>query len=116
MKTTKLKEAHILFRQEFFIHKQHSVLRQARAFGAAQKPINGGNFTEKTGPAAWKNLPSWYLISQQDKSINPDLERWMAKRINATTREIRSSHASLISSPREVAQTIFAASKAGAKK
>ncbi len=90
-------------------------VRQARALAASQKPIAGANFAEKAGPAAWQHLPSWYLVSQQDKAINPDLERWMAKRINATTREIQSSHASLISHPRAVAETILAATKESAK-
>jgi pimeloyl-ACP methyl ester carboxylesterase len=50
--------------------------------------------------------PSWYVVAQQDRSINPDLERFYAKRLNARTTEISSSHLPFISHPREVANLI----------
>jgi pimeloyl-ACP methyl ester carboxylesterase len=81
-------------------------LRQARAMAAAQKPIHGSVFAEATPIAAWKAIPSWYLVAQQDHALNPDLERLYAKRINARTREIPSSHVSFLSHPREVADLI----------
>lgn len=86
---------------------------RARVLAVAQKPIVEANFSEKAGPAAWQHLPSWYLVSANDMTINPDLERWMAKRIHATTREIPSSHASPVSHPLDVAQVILEAAKVG---
>jgi pimeloyl-ACP methyl ester carboxylesterase len=58
----------------------------------------------------WKQVPSWYLVSTQDRAINPDAERFMARRMKATTREINSSHASPVSHPDAVFDIIVAAS------
>lgn len=82
---------------------------QARIMAVTQKPIAFNCFVEKSGPAAWQNLPSWYLVSKQDKEINPDLERFMANRIGATTIEVDSSHASPLSHPRAIVDLIGAA-------
>jgi pimeloyl-ACP methyl ester carboxylesterase len=88
--------------------------RQARALAAAQKPIFGEIFGQSVPAVAWKAVPSWYLVTQSDRAINPELERVYAKRIHATTREIRSSHLAFLSHPREVAQLIReAASSSG---
>ncbi|HLG78033.1 MAG TPA: alpha/beta hydrolase [Ktedonobacteraceae bacterium] len=82
---------------------------QARALAAVQHPTAFSCFGEKSGQPAWQQLPSWYLVSKNDQMINPDLERWMATRINATTREVDASHASLISHPHVVASVILQA-------
>ena len=66
------------------------------------------------GTPAWKTLPSWFLVSTEDRMINPDLERFMAARIGATTTEVRSSHASPASHPHQVAKLILAAARVGA--
>lgn len=84
-------------------------LPHAQVMAVSQKPIAFNCFAEQAGPAAWKNLPSWYIVSKQDKAINPDLERFMAKRCGATTVEIDSSHASLVSHPEVVVSLIQAA-------
>ena len=86
-------------------------LRRARELAVVQKPIVFNCFAEKAGATAWQNLPSWFLVSKNDMPINPDLERFMAKRIGATTIEVESSHASPVSHPREVAGLIEAAIK-----
>jgi pimeloyl-ACP methyl ester carboxylesterase len=88
---------------------------QARVLAAVQKPIAARSFADPAGPPAWKTLPSWFLVSTQDRMINPDLERFMAARIGATTIEVRSSHASPASHPREVAGLILAAARAGGR-
>jgi pimeloyl-ACP methyl ester carboxylesterase len=90
-------------------------LAEARVLAAVQKPIAARSFTDLAGPPAWKTLPSWFLVSTQDRMINPDLERFMAARIRATTIEVRSSHASPASHPREVARLILAAARVGAR-
>jgi pimeloyl-ACP methyl ester carboxylesterase len=81
-----------------------------------QKPIAPECFGEPIGPAAWPKLPSWYLLSKQDKAINPDLQRFMVKRIKATTIEVNSSHASPVSHPGIVVGLIEAAIKHYQKK
>jgi pimeloyl-ACP methyl ester carboxylesterase len=84
---------------------------QAQALAVVQKPITPACFAAKSGPPAWKTIPSWYLISGDDRVINVDSERFMARRIGATTRQIASSHASPVSHPQEVFEIIVAASQ-----
>lgn len=71
-------------------------------------------FGGRTSAAAWHANPSWYAVSKLDQTINPDLERFLAKRMHATTVELEAGHLSLVSHPREVANLILAA--AGLKK
>ena len=80
---------------------------QAKVIAAAQKPFNQSILAEKSGPPAWKQLPSWYQVSENDHAIPPDAERLFAKQINATTISLRSSHGSPLSHPNEVAQLIL---------
>jgi len=86
-------------------------LAEARIIAATQKPVNGSAFGAKVANAAWKNVPSWYIVATEDRAINPDLERFYAKRMGAKTTEIRSSHVPFLSHPVEVANVIEAASK-----
>ena len=90
-------------------------LTQARIMATVQKPTGFGCLSEKTVQPAWQKLPSWYLISENDQTINPDAERWMAQRTGATTSSIPSSHASPVSHPHEVANVILAAAQAATK-
>jgi pimeloyl-ACP methyl ester carboxylesterase len=80
---------------------------QAKVIAAAQKPFNQSILAEKSGPPAWKQIPSWYQISENDHAIPPNAERMFAKQINATTISLASSHASPISHPNEVAKLIL---------
>jgi pimeloyl-ACP methyl ester carboxylesterase len=82
-----------------------------RIMAATQKPINGKAFGETVPAAAWKAIPSLYIVSTEDHAINPDLERYYAKRIRATTTEIKASHVPFLSHPKEVARVIEAAAK-----
>jgi pimeloyl-ACP methyl ester carboxylesterase len=75
----------------------------------AQKPFNQSEILAKSGPPAWKQLPTWYQVSSNDKAIPPDTERMFAKRMNATTIELPASHASYVSHPNEVAAFILKA-------
>jgi pimeloyl-ACP methyl ester carboxylesterase len=63
----------------------------------------------KTTTAAWRLKPTWYQVSTADRTINPDLERFLAKRMKATTIELNSSHVSLVSHPKEIADLILLA-------
>ncbi|TXI80115.1 MAG: alpha/beta hydrolase [Cupriavidus sp.] len=82
---------------------------QARAYYAVQQPMGRAITMAKTTVAAWRQKPSWYAVSTEDRTINPDLERFMAKRMGAHTIELPSSHVSLISHPQEVANLILQA-------
>jgi pimeloyl-ACP methyl ester carboxylesterase len=62
-----------------------------------------------TTVAAWRLKPTWYQVSTADRTINPELERFLAKRMNATTIELDSSHVSLVSHPKEIADLILLA-------
>jgi pimeloyl-ACP methyl ester carboxylesterase len=82
---------------------------QARVLYAVQQPFHSAVLTGKTQHAAWHSKPSFYAVSTEDRTINPDLERFMAKRMGATTIELKSSHLSLISHPREISDLILRA-------
>lgn len=88
-------------------------LKQTNAMAVAQKPIFGGIFGQSVPVAAWKTIPSWYVVAQQDRSINPDLERFYAKRMNARTTEIKASHLVFISHAKEVTAVIEQAARLG---
>jgi pimeloyl-ACP methyl ester carboxylesterase len=81
----------------------------ARLLYAAQASNLVTLTTEKTSVAAWRSKPSWYAVSKRDRTINPDLERFLAKRMNATTIEVDSGHLSLVSHPKEIAGLILSA-------
>lgn len=95
------------FPQDFI---QDVPLAQARVLAVAQKPIMPACFSTPSGVPAWKQVPSWYLVSTDDRTVNPDAERFMAKRIGATTIEVASSHASPVSHPNDVFKLIQEAS------
>jgi len=86
--------------------------RQCSIMSASQKPINSKTFGQSYGEPAWKHLPSWYLISNEDHAINPDLQRMFAKRMGATTREVKASHVAFVSQPATVAEIIAEAADA----
>jgi pimeloyl-ACP methyl ester carboxylesterase len=81
----------------------------AKVLYAVQWPTAASIFAGRTTVAAWRSKPSWYAVSKLDQTINPDLERFLAKRMNATTVEIEAGHLSLVSHPKEVADLILAA-------
>lgn len=83
---------------------------RARVLYAVQAPFRKELLTGRTTAAAWRHKPSFYAVSTEDRTIDPDLQRFMARRMNARTIEINSSHVSLISHPREIAGLILEAS------
>ena len=84
---------------------------EAEILAAVQKPAHQSLFTAPSGPAAWKQLPTWFVVSENDRIIPPDAERMFAQRMNATTISLDSSHASLVSHPDEIAQLILNATR-----
>jgi pimeloyl-ACP methyl ester carboxylesterase len=82
---------------------------KAKVLYAVQWPFQKALLTGKTTHAAWRSKPSFYAVSTEDRTINPDLERFMAKRMGAKTIEVKASHLSLISHPDEITRLILEA-------
>ena len=82
---------------------------KARALYAVQQPIAADLFAGRTTVAAWRNKPSWYAVSNADNTTSPDLQRYLAHRMNATIVELDSGHLSIVSHPKQIAQLILKA-------
>lgn len=82
---------------------------KAKALYAVQQSFNKALLAGKTTQAAWRFKPSYYAVSTEDRTINPDLERFLAKRMGAKTIEVKASHLSLISRPQVIANLILEA-------
>ena len=82
---------------------------RARMLYAVQGRISSELFNGRTTQAAWRDKPTFYAVSKNDRTINPELERFMAKRMNASTIELDASHLSIVSKPNEVAELIIKA-------
>ena len=80
---------------------------KARVLYAVQEPFHKALLTGRTTHAAWREKPTFYAVSTEDRTINPDLERFMAKRMGAKTIEVKASHVSLISQPDAITQLIL---------
>src|SRR5438128_8905167 len=85
---------------------------QAKVLSAVQQALASSAFTDVMGVPAWKSLPSWYLVAQNDEALPPDAQRQLAARMGATTVEIPSSHVAMVSHPAEVAELIEKAAAA----
>jgi pimeloyl-ACP methyl ester carboxylesterase len=82
-------------------------LDQAAFMARSQVPNFADNFKAVITAAAWRSKPSWMLVAGSDRTINPELERWYAKRANSHTIEVPgASHAMYVSHPKEVAAAI----------
>ena len=69
-------------------------------------------FTQKVDGVAWRSKPSWYVVATEDRTVHPDLERFVAKRMGATTVEAASSHVPMLSQPNLVLDVIRKAASA----
>ncbi|MEU6420084.1 alpha/beta fold hydrolase [Streptomyces spiralis] len=87
---------------------------QANLLAITQRPAATTAFSESAKVAAWKDIPSWALVGRQDMTINPDQERFEAKRAHSHTVEINTCHVSLIARPDAVANLILQAATATA--
>jgi pimeloyl-ACP methyl ester carboxylesterase len=85
---------------------------QARVLYAVQQPLATSAFGDVMSTPAWKSLPSWYLVAQNDEALPPDAERQFADRMGAMTVEIPSSHVPMVSHPSKVADLIDSAANA----
>jgi pimeloyl-ACP methyl ester carboxylesterase len=84
---------------------------KARVLYATQEPFQKALLAGKVTHAAWRSKPSFYAVSTEDRTINPDLERFMAKRMGAKTIEVKASHLSLISQPDTITDLILEATR-----
>jgi pimeloyl-ACP methyl ester carboxylesterase len=82
---------------------------RARALYAVQASGADALLSDRTTVAAWRSRPCWYQVSTEDRTINPELQKFLAQRMKATKIELKSSHVSLLSHPREIADLIRAA-------
>lgn len=81
-------------------------IEMTRVMAKMQKPTASTVFNESVNKVAWKKIPSWYLVTLDDKAVDPKLQRFMSQRMGATISEIKSSHVPFISHPKEVAKLI----------
>ena len=79
---------------------------KAKVMCAVQQPLAGSALQEAMGVPAWKSLPSWYLIADDDQAIPPDAERQFAARMGSTTFEVPTDHVAMVSHPDDVLKLI----------
>ena len=80
--------------------------KKAKVFAATQEPTNAASLGGIATEAAWKDKPSWYLVTKNDRAVSTDLQRFMAKRANASMFEIPSCHLVMILHPDVVTSVI----------
>ena len=99
--------------EEAFLRDFAGDLPEARAkvLYAVQEPFQKALLSGRTSQAAWRSKPSFYAVSTEDRTIDPNLERFMATRMGAKTVEVKASHLSLISHPNEIAALILEAAR-----
>src|SRR5260370_38463049 len=85
---------------------------KAKVLYAVQQPLSASAFGDVMNVPAWKSLPSWYLVAQDDQALPPDAERMFAKRMGATTIEVPAGHLAMVSQPAEVVNLTEAAAEA----
>jgi pimeloyl-ACP methyl ester carboxylesterase len=89
---------------------------QVQVMLARQTPIAGGCMCEKATVAAWTSKPSWYVVAENDRMIQPELQRGMARRIGADMTGLATGHAAMLTNPEEVAKVILAAAESAMAK
>jgi pimeloyl-ACP methyl ester carboxylesterase len=85
---------------------------KAKVLYAVQQPLPASSFGDVMNVPAWKSLPSWYMVAQDDQALPPDAERMFANRMGATTVEVPAGHLAMVSHPAEVAQLTETAAEA----
>ncbi|MEU9335549.1 alpha/beta hydrolase [Streptomyces sp. NPDC048290] len=84
---------------------------ETRLMAVEQRPVAEAGFAQKATAAAWKSIPSWFVVARNDKAIAPDLERFEAQRAKSRTVEVDSSHVAMMSHPDVVTQQITDAAR-----
>jgi pimeloyl-ACP methyl ester carboxylesterase len=85
--------------------------KESALFAAVQRPINGACLQEKAPKPLWKTLPSWYLLAEQDRMINPETQDFMARRMKATIRRMDVDHTPIATAPVRVVELLLEVSK-----
>ena len=91
---------------------QHATADQIALSAAVQRPIALKCIQEPATKPAWKSKPSWYLIAEEDRMINPKTQHFMADRMRATTRVFAVDHTPLLTAPQKVVDIILEAKQA----
>lgn len=84
-------------------------IETASVMAVSQRPVVGAAFQEPSGPAAWKTLPSWYVLATGDQALGIDVETFYAERAGSTIVDVDGSHAVAVSQPAAVVEVILAA-------
>jgi pimeloyl-ACP methyl ester carboxylesterase len=85
----------------------HASAERAALFAATQRPIALACIQERAPRPAWKTKPSWYLLAEEDRMINPATQRFMAQRMGARIRSEQVDHAPLATAPGPVIDVIL---------
>ena len=91
---------------------QDATAEQIALCRAVQRPISVKSIQEPVAAPAWKSKPTWYLLAEEDRMINPKTQRFMAERMNATIRSVAVDHTPLLTAPDTVTDIILEAAKA----
>ncbi|MEV0893866.1 alpha/beta hydrolase [Promicromonospora sp. MEB111] len=83
----------------------------AEFMAVSQRPATLSSLVIPSGPPAWEDIPSWYIVAKNDRIIPPEAERAMAERAGSTTTELRSGHAAMVSQPGAVTKVILDAAR-----
>ncbi|TWB45010.1 pimeloyl-ACP methyl ester carboxylesterase [Rhizobium sp. ERR 922] len=83
--------------------------QDARLLAATQPPLGADTFSDKVSRAAWMDRKNWYVISTEDQAVSVELQRELAKKLNARTIELKAGHMSLLSQPEAIASAILEA-------
>jgi pimeloyl-ACP methyl ester carboxylesterase len=90
---------------------QNAAPKESALFAAVQRPINLACIQEKSPKPLWKTLPSWYLLAEQDRMINPETQEFMAKRMRAAVRRLEVDHVPIATAPDSVIELLREAGK-----
>lgn len=85
---------------------------EANLIATTQGAVRGANFEEQVSAEAWSSKPSWYIVANDDRMIQPEAQRALAAKIKATVTALPASHVPMLSKPQEVADVIAAAAAA----
>ena len=85
--------------------------KESALFAAVQRPIHGACLQEKAAQPLWKTLPSWYLLAEQDRMINPETQDFMAQRMKAKIRRLDVDHTPIATAPERVVELLLEAAR-----
>jgi pimeloyl-ACP methyl ester carboxylesterase len=90
---------------------QNASDEESALFAAVQRPIHGACLLEKNPMPLWKTLPSWYLLAEQDRMINPETQAFMAQRMKAKLLRLDVDHTPISTAPDHVVALLLEAGK-----